>query len=145
MTARVYRPQDWSPSPLESESAGLVGGRCAGCAKVFFPRSDMCPGCASRESMAEVRLSRRGKLYSYSVIHVNAPGFKAPYAVGYVDLPEGPRVFGHLDEWRDGPVPLDSPVEIYAAPIGKDRDGQDLIGVRFRPVPAEGASTGGGA
>ncbi len=92
--------------------------------------------------MGEVRLSRRGKLYSYSIIHVNTPGFKAPYAVGYVDLPEGPRVFGHLDGWQNGPVPLDSPVDIYAGPIGNDRDGAELISVRFRPLPADGNSKG---
>ncbi len=93
--------------------------------------------------MAEVRLSRRGKLYSYSVIHVSSPGFKAPYAVGYVDLPEGPRVFGHLDSWQSGSIALDSPVEIYAGPIGKNREGEELVSVRFRPLPAEGASKGG--
>ena len=143
MTARVYRPENWSTSPVESEPPRLVGGRCAICGKVFFPRFKVCPGCASRESMAEVPLSRRGKLYSYSVIHVNAPGYKAPYAVGYVDLPEGPRVFGHVDGWQDGPIPLDSPVEIYAGPIGKDRNGEELISVRFRPLPPDGASKGG--
>jgi uncharacterized OB-fold protein len=138
MSAKVYRPENWSDSPAAgSESAQLVGGRCEACGKVFFPRFNTCPSCARRQSMADVRLSRRGKLYSYSVIHVDTPGFKAPYAVGYVDLPEGPRVFGHLDEWQDGPIPLDSPVEIYAGPIGKDRDGAELISVRFRPLATE--------
>ncbi len=122
---------------METESARLVGGRCLSCGKVFFPRFSVCPGCASRESMAEVRLSRQGTLYSYSVIHVNAPGFKAPYAVAYVDLPEGPRVFGHLDGWENGPISLDSHVEIYAGSIGTDRDGESLISVRFRPLPSE--------
>ena len=142
MSAKVYRPENWSDSPLANESAQLVGGRCAGCGKVFFPRFNVCPSCATRKSMVEVRLSRRAKLYSYSVIHVDTPGFKAPYAVGYVDLPEGPRVFGHLDGWQDGPIPLDSVVDIYAGPIGKDRDGAELISVRFRPLPADGDTKG---
>jgi benzoylsuccinyl-CoA thiolase BbsA subunit len=142
MSAKVYRPENWSDSPLGSESVQLVGGRCAGCGKVFFPRFTACPSCATRKSMAEVRLSHRGKLYSYSIIHVDTPGFKAPYAVGYVDLPEGPRVFGHLDSWQDGPIPLDSPVEIYAGPIGKDRDGAELVSVRFRPLAADGNTKG---
>ena len=143
MAARVYRPENWSASPLESDSAQLVGGSCTICGKVFFPRFKVCPGCASREPMAEIRLSRRGKLYSYSVIHVNMPGFKTPSAVGYVDLPEGPRVFGHLDGWQDGSIPLDSPVGIYAGPIGKDRNGEELVSVRFRPLPPDSASKGG--
>jgi len=142
MSAKVYRPENWSDSPLGNESAQLVGGRCASCSKVFFPRFNACPNCATRKSMTEVRLSRCGKLYSYSVIHVDTPGFKAPYAVGYVDLPEGPRVFGHLDGWQSGPIPLDTPVDIYAGPIGKDRDGVEMISVRFRPLPADGHSKG---
>jgi len=142
MSAKVYRPENWSDSAPGSESAQLVGGRCKACGKVFFPRFNTCPSCATRQSMAEVRLSRRGKLYSYSIIHVDTPGFKAPYAVGYVDLPEGPRVFGHLDGWQDGPIPLDSPVEIYAGPIGKDRDDAELISVRFRPLATAGNTKG---
>jgi hypothetical protein len=34
-------------------------------------------------------------------------------------------------------------VEIYAGPIGKDRDGEELISVRFRPLAADRNSTGG--
>ncbi|MBI4528451.1 MAG: OB-fold domain-containing protein [Deltaproteobacteria bacterium] len=143
MTSKLYRPENWSASPLESDSAQLVGGRCARCGNVYFPRSNVCPGCGSREPMAQVLLSRVGKLYSYSVIHVGAPGFKAPYAVGYVDLPDGPRVFGHVDGWEDGPIPLDSSVDIYAGPIGKDREGEELISVRFRPLPSGQVSRGG--
>jgi uncharacterized OB-fold protein len=142
MPDRVYRPENWSSSPLDNESAQLVGGRCARCSKVFFPRFSVCPNCAARTPMAEVRLSRRGKLYSYSVIHVTTPGFKAPYAVAYVDLPEGPRIFGHLDGWREGPIPLDSPVEIYAGPIGESRDGESLTSVRFRCLSSETVTKG---
>jgi len=142
MSDPVYRPENWSASPLENKTAQLVGGRCARCGKVSFPRADVCPGCASRGPMSQVLLSRRGKLYTYSVIHVNSPGFKAPYAVAYVDLPEGPRIFGHLDGWQEKSLPLDSPVEIYAGPIGKDRNGDELTSVRFRRLPAEVVTKG---
>jgi len=142
MTVRVYRPENWSASPLENESAQLIGGKCARCSKVFFPLTDVCPGCAARKPMAQVLLNRCGKLYTYSVIHVNTPGFKAPYAVAYVDVPEGPRIFGHLDGWEKGSIPLDSPVEIYAGAIGKDRNGEELISVRFRCLPAEVVAKG---
>jgi len=142
MTDPVYRPENWSASPLVNKSAQLVGGRCTRCGKVFFPRADVCPGCASRSPMAQVLLSRLGKLYTYSVIHVTSPGFKAPYAVAYVDVPEGPRIFGHLDGWEEGSMPLDSPVEIYADPIGKDRNGEELTSIRFRRLPAQVATKG---
>ena len=142
MSAKVYRPENWTDPAPESAAAQLVGGRCTGCGKVFFPCFKTCPSCASRKPMTEVRLSRRGKLYSYSVIHVDTPGFKAPYAVAYVDLPEGPRVFGHLDGWQSGAIRLDTSVEIYAGPIGKDREGAELISVRFRPLAGDAETKG---
>lgn len=132
----LYRDDHWLVSPLASGSPRLRGGRCPGCATVFFPRFSVCPGCLSTEPMAEVALSRHGVLYSYSVVHVSQPGFPAPYVVAYVDLPEGPRVFGHLD----GPAPLGSEVEIYGGPIGRDA-GNEVVSVRFRrgePGPAGG-------
>lgn len=88
--------------------------------------------------MTEVLLNRRGILYSYSVVHVNQLGFTAPYVVGYVDLPEGPRIFGHLD----GPAELGSEVEIYGGPIGHDGAGNQVISVRFKPVrPGNGENS----
>ena len=66
MSDPVYRPENWSASPLENKTAQLVGGRCARCGKVSFPRADVCPGCASRGPMSQVLLSRRGKLWSFT-------------------------------------------------------------------------------
>ncbi|MFE0421925.1 Zn-ribbon domain-containing OB-fold protein [Streptomyces sp. NPDC058953] len=46
----------------------LLGTRCAECAAVFFPREDVhCrnPGCGGGE-LAEVALSRRGTIWSYT-------------------------------------------------------------------------------
>ena len=51
-------------------------------------------------------------------------------------------MFGHVDGWQDGPIPLDCPVDIYAGPIGTDRDGAELISVRFRPLATEGNTKG---
>lgn len=128
VTSVLYRLDHWMVSPLTSESPRLRGGRCDRCGKIFFPRFDVCPGCMSTEPMTEVPLSRYGTLYCYSVVHVNRPGFTAPYVVAYVDLLEGPRVFGHLDSRAD----LGSEVEIYGGPIGHDGAGNQVISVRFR-------------
>ena len=139
MTAVLYAPEHWLGTPLEMDAnAQLVGGRCTGCQHTFFPRFKVCPNCLSTEPMAELRLSKTGKLYSYSVIHTNSPGFKAPYAVAYVDMPEGPRLFGHLDGWQDGELQLDSQVEMYSGPIGKDGEGNEMVSVRFRPTASNG-------
>ncbi|MGA4847597.1 Zn-ribbon domain-containing OB-fold protein [Streptomyces sp. G5(2025)] len=57
---------DWFAG--EGENFRLLGTRCSACAAVFFPREDgFCrnPGCAGGE-LAEVPLSRRGRVWSYT-------------------------------------------------------------------------------
>lgn len=52
----------------EGDAFRLLGTRCSACAAVFFPREDVhCrnPRCAGGE-LAEVPLSRRGRVWSYT-------------------------------------------------------------------------------
>ncbi|GAA1716841.1 Zn-ribbon domain-containing OB-fold protein [Streptomyces yatensis] len=65
----------------------LLGTGCRGCGAVYFPREDVfcrAPGCAGSE-LAEVPLSRRGRVWSYTDGRYRPP---VPYPSG----PEG--------EWR---------------------------------------------
>lgn len=58
----------------------LLGTRCADCGTVFFPRIDgLCrnPGCFGRD-LVEHRLSRRGRVWSYTDARYQPP---PPYVV----------------------------------------------------------------
>ncbi|MEV0593016.1 Zn-ribbon domain-containing OB-fold protein [Nonomuraea cavernae] len=53
---------------IDENGACLIGTRCAACGTVAFPpRHGFCPSprCES-ESMAETRLSRKGRIWSYT-------------------------------------------------------------------------------
>ena len=68
----------------------LMAVRCVHCRHVMVPPRTICPHC--RSSRVEwVQLGPRGKLVTYTVVHVSPPQFKhmAPYAVGIVEMPEG--------------------------------------------------------
>ncbi|MER5733801.1 zinc ribbon domain-containing protein [Streptomyces sp. NPDC002138] len=68
------------------EGFRLLGTRCTACAAVYFPREDaFCrnPGCAGGGQLAEVPLSRRGRVWSYTDGRYRPP---APY----VSDPERP-------------------------------------------------------
>ena len=130
----VYAPDNWSAPPLANPDACLSAGRCTSCGRAWFPRPQTCPECLSTESMTRIDLSRTGTLYAYSVIHIAPAGFKAPYVIGYVDLPEGVRVFGHLDGCKEDAVECGAPVRIYAGVIGRTPGDEPLIGVRFAPM-----------
>jgi uncharacterized OB-fold protein len=71
----------------------LIGSRCRKCGRTFFPRQFLCSVCMQNNTMEEIPLSTRGKIDTFSVVHVAPLGFKAPYVQAFVDLPEGPRLF----------------------------------------------------
>jgi uncharacterized OB-fold protein len=85
---------------MEGESGaappGLKGGRCGSCGKVTFPLPTICPGCRG-EMIDPTPLSTQGRVFEWTTVWKGAPGFTAPYHVGYVDLPEGIRLFTQFE------------------------------------------------
>lgn len=118
------------------DRAYLIGTRCRACGRVFFPKCLACRVCMTDDTIDEVPLSTRGRIDTFTVVHVAPAGFKAPYIQAFVDLPEGPRVFSLIT----GCDPLDndlhggSEVELVIEKIREDERGNDLIGYKFRPI-----------
>ena len=127
-----YFHQATSPS----DESYLIGSRCNVCGYVSFPKRDVCPACLKENTMEETRLSSRGKIYSYSVLHIPLPGFKAPYIIARTELPEGPRVTSPVTgcEPAEGALEIGTDVELVIGKISEDKEGNDVIGYMFRPV-----------
>lgn len=107
---------DMVRSPIGTNGDGipcLVGSRCTSCGAVYFPRRTICLECRSSAFREQV-LSTRGVLYSWTTVRVSASR-PTPYTVGYVDLPEGVRIFTTL---LGGPGSLncDQPVHLRIGP-----------------------------
>ena len=86
-------PADTVSDPL-GETLSLLASRSAN-GTTYFPVTSICPD--TLEPPAEtIRLSGEGSLYAYSTVHVSSGRFKAPYILGYVDLPEGVRLFTRI-------------------------------------------------
>src|SRR5881296_625541 len=71
----------------------LMAVRCLRCRQVMVPPRAICSNC--RHSRVEwVELSQKGKLVTYTIVHVSPPQFKhmTPYAVGIVEMPEGVKI-----------------------------------------------------
>jgi uncharacterized OB-fold protein len=130
------------PWTAEAGAVRLHGSRCGRCGAVAFPAHKVCPSCGEG-GQDGVLLSPVGTLYSFSEIHVAPRGFATPYAVGYVDLPEGVRLFGQIEgraaELRIGqklavtlgPVRMDSIAGSAAGASG----GRTVISYRFKGLP----------
>src|SRR2546422_2741946 len=71
----------------------LMAVRCVRCRHLMVPPRQICSECGS--STGEwVQLGTKGKLVTYTVVHVAPPQFKhiTPYAVGIVDIEEGVKL-----------------------------------------------------
>jgi hypothetical protein len=76
----------------------LLVQKCAHCGYLRWPPGPMCPECLSWES-SWVPVGSTGTLVSYCVYHRafnRAFADDIPYAVGYVELADGPRMYGQL-------------------------------------------------
>ncbi len=113
----------------------LVGSRCAGCGKVFFPKTDLCTRCWGRE-MIEVELSKTGTLYSYTTTYRPVSRFEPPHSTGMIDTPDGLRIVaplvGNQDVFRVG-----MEMELVIDTLWVE-DETDIIGYRFRPALLSG-------
>jgi uncharacterized OB-fold protein len=126
-----------------TEEAGAVrlhGSRCGHCGGVAFPPHPLCPSCGAENGQDMVLLSPTGTLYSFSEIHVAPKGFATPYAVGYVDLPEGVRLFGQI-EGRAAELRIGQKVAVTLGPVRADASagaaggGRTVISYKFKGLP----------
>ena len=113
--------------------ATIIASECVDCQKRIFPPTDVCPECLS-ENLTRLRLSRRGTLYSWSVVHAAPKGWSLPFVAAYVDLPEGVRVFAHMVDVDPGSLVMDMPVEVCMAMLGTDATGAAVESYSFVPV-----------
>ena len=113
-------------------TARLIGTECADCATKLFPPVHVCPDCMS-ENVGEIELSSDGTLYSWSVVHVAPPNWRVPYIAGYVDLPDGVRVFTHVVGADPAGLEMDMPVSLTIATLGEDA-GAPVESYAFTPT-----------
>ena len=99
--------------------ATLIGGRCGDCGSQTFPRVPVCAACMS-ETIKPEAMPRSGTLYAFSVVHVAAKKWRKPMRVGYVDLPNGARVFTHLD---GADLAIGDDVVVGVGTVADDDDG----------------------
>jgi uncharacterized OB-fold protein len=128
-----------------SEEPRLIAGRCATCAAVFFPRfhEQHRPECEAR-AVEEIRLSRRGRLVSFTTIHVPPPPIfplpaaEVPYSVGLVELSEGLVVAGLVSRRAPGELRRDLEVEIVVEALYHEPDGTPRVTWKLRPTGERG-------
>jgi len=139
---RVPAVEGWFT--LDDTQPALIGGRCTACGTYVFPKNrKFCPNprCAS-ETFDEVRLSTRGRIWSYTDARYQPPtpyvpvsDPHEPFAIAAVELDaEKMVVMGQVvrdvsvDELRVG-----QPVQLVIETLYEDDDAEYLVW-KWRPT-----------
>ena len=92
----------------------LEGHKCKSCGAIFLGERRNCSKCSARDEMEPVKLSNKGSLYSYCIVHRSFPGIAVPYVSAIVDLEGGGTVKGNLVDVEPDPAKISfgMPVEV---------------------------------
>ena len=116
----------------------LEGHKCGECNSIFLGEREVCSNCTARGKIKPVKLSNKGKLYSYSITFRSFPGIDVPYISAIVDLEGGGTVKGNLIDCEPNPekIEFDMPVEVvFDDALGrKDSEGNSYISYFFKPI-----------
>jgi hypothetical protein len=129
MSVPVY----WREAPYRYS---LIGNKCKKCCKVYYPPRKVCRVCGSKE-LEEVKLSERGKVVTFTVIHTPPVGYEkyAPYVVGVVELENGVRVLSQIVDCKPEDIAIGTDVEATFRRVTEDGEsGLILYGIKFRPI-----------
>jgi hypothetical protein len=83
------------------------------------------------------KLERRGKVVSYTVIHVGANGFEdqVPYLLAIVELKDGPRLTAQITDCNPSEVKIGDEVELVFRRMGQEsEDGILYYGYKARLI-----------
>lgn len=115
----------------------LLGVKCVTCGKAYFPRREICPKCRRKGKFEDIQFSGKGKVYSFTEVHVPPEGFKeqAPYVLAIIELDEGARLTAQIVDAKEEDVKIGDKVEVCFRAIQRD-DPEGLIhyGFKFRLV-----------
>lgn len=113
----------------------LIGGRCSICGYTCFPKKSVCVRCRRDDTMGEIKLGPYGVLETFTLMQVGPPDFPPPYLMGYVRTKEGALVFTLITgcEARDDALEIGQEMELIIDNIKEDRQGNNLVGWKFRP------------
>jgi uncharacterized OB-fold protein len=113
-----------------TKSHQLLLRKCRACGRYHFYPRDFCPSCFSFD-VEWVKASGRGTVYSVTVCHLPAAGFKdvVPYNLALVELEEGPRMMTNIVDCPNDDIKIGMAVE-----VAFDDVTPEVTLPKFRPV-----------
>jgi uncharacterized OB-fold protein len=89
------------------------GGRCGKCGVVQYPIPRLCNECAAKDQIQEVKLAKTGRVYTFTLDHLEAGQYvNTPVPRLVVDLEGGGRVFLSMTDADPREVKIGMAVEV---------------------------------
>ncbi|MEX2236704.1 MAG: OB-fold domain-containing protein [Dehalococcoidia bacterium] len=132
---------------LEDGEPYLKGTKCPKCGAHYLGARMACSKCFNTEGFEDVKLSREGEVWVYTIVYQSFPGAEVPFVGAIVDLPEHVSVRCNLKNVKADPehVKFGMKVRMKTGPVDykdkegnmqtrKDREGNEVIAFWFEPV-----------
>ncbi len=87
----------------------LYGSRCTACGTVQYPLARVCIRCKAREQLEEVKLARRGTVFTFTVDHLIA-NVEHPLPMVVLDLDGGGRLYLQVTDFCEEEVQIGAPM-----------------------------------
>lgn len=128
----------WKGGSTPGEAIELQGSRCCNCGEVAFPPREIgfCGNCQSQD-IEPLPLSKKGIIYSYTVVMQRPPAYyqgPVPYAMGFVELPEGVRVQTLFTGCDFDHLAIGLEAELVLAVLHKEEKGDEVVTYMFQPI-----------
>lgn len=129
-------PRFWREIP---QRYNLIGNQCGVCNKIYFPPRESCPFCRRKSmgQMKDLKLSNKGKIVTYTIIHDAPKNFEgqAPYPMAIIELDEGPRITAQIVDCKIEDVKIGMRVKSTFRKIQEDGYvGAIYYGYKFKPI-----------
>jgi uncharacterized OB-fold protein len=114
------------------EGGALLASRCQSCGHIFFPQRKHCLDCFSH-NIEQVTLGRIGKLHTFTIVCMPTEHYAPPYAIGWVEFPEGVRVLSQIKGWESRPLRVGMELRLVIDTLWQDEE-KEVIGYKFEPL-----------
>jgi benzoylsuccinyl-CoA thiolase BbsA subunit len=106
--------------------------RCKSCQHLLPPLTVTCQYCFSTD-LEPMPLGKRVKLFAFTTNHLNSAHFQAPFSTGYIEFPEGFKLFSVLENVEGKPFKIGMEMEMVIQKLWEQGE-DEVIGYKFRPV-----------
>ncbi len=131
-------PRFWRNLPSRYN---LIATRCSNCGGVYFPPRHFCPTCRRQSKLETTKLSGKGNVLTYTVIHTASEGFErqTPYIMAIIKSDEGPSFTAQIVNCAPEEMRIGMRVENVFRRLQEDGEaGLIHYGNKFQPSPDQG-------